>query len=140
MMKEWGDPLFCLYYEVKRLAARKKSGNTAQIVWKLAEPIAQELGLTEEQAYQLGSCFGSGMLHGATCGALSAALMVAGMKGCDTQQATALIHQFREDRQATDCAALLAQAREGNIPKKDHCDGLVLDMVAKLDELLTDRS
>ena len=45
-MKEWGDPLFCLYYEVKRLAARKKSGNTAQIVWKLAEPIAQELGLT----------------------------------------------------------------------------------------------
>lgn len=103
-------------------------------------PFAQELGLTEEQAYQLGSCFGSGMLHGATCGALSAALMVAGMKGCDTQQATALIHQFREDRQATDCAALLAQAREGNIPKKDHCDGLVLDMVAKLDELLADRS
>ena len=39
-----------------------------------------------------------------------------------------------------DCAALLAQAREGNIPKKDHCDGLVLDMVAKLDELLADRS
>lgn len=102
-------------------------------------PFAQELGLTEEQAYQLGSCFGSGMLHGATCGALSAALMVAGMKGCNTQQAAALIHQFRDDHQATDCAALLALAREGNIPKKDHCDGLVLEMVSKLDALLADR-
>ncbi len=98
-------------------------------------PFARELGLTEEQAYQLGSCFGSGMLHGATCGALSAALMVAGMKGCDTQQAAAMIHQFRDDHGATDCAALLATVRERNIPRKEHCDGLVLEMVAKLDQL-----
>ena len=31
-------------------------------------PFAGEAGLEEEQAYQLGAMFGSGMNHGATCG------------------------------------------------------------------------
>jgi ribosome maturation factor RimP len=44
-MKEWGDPLFCLYYEVKVLAAKKRAGNTVEIVRKLAQPIAEKLGL-----------------------------------------------------------------------------------------------
>ncbi|QEY35140.1 ribosome maturation factor RimP [Caproiciproducens galactitolivorans] len=45
-MKEWGDPLFCLYYEVNGLSNRKKGGNTVDVVWKLAAPIAAGLGLT----------------------------------------------------------------------------------------------
>lgn len=45
-MKEWGNPLFCLYFEVNELALKKKNGNTVDIVWKLAQPIAAELGLT----------------------------------------------------------------------------------------------
>ena len=45
-MKEWGDPLFCLYYEVKVLAAKKKTGNTVELVRKLAQPIAESLGLS----------------------------------------------------------------------------------------------
>ena len=44
-MKEWGNPLFCLHYEVKRLAAKKKGGNTVALVRRLAEPIARDLGL-----------------------------------------------------------------------------------------------
>ncbi len=41
---------------------------------------ADELGLTEEQALKLGSCFGSGMRKGEVCGACTGALMVLGMK------------------------------------------------------------
>ena len=41
---------------------------------------ADELGLTEEQALRLGSCFGSGMRKGEVCGACTGALMVLGMK------------------------------------------------------------
>ncbi len=45
-MKEWGDPLFCLYYEVNVLASKKKSGNTVETVRKFIQPYAEELGLS----------------------------------------------------------------------------------------------
>ena len=66
-MKEWGDPLFCLYcgqmarYENSRTlfggprtafrsapetGCRKKRGSTTEIVRALAQPLAAELGLT----------------------------------------------------------------------------------------------
>lgn len=44
-MKEWGDPLFCLYYEVKGLADGKKGG-VAEVVRKFVVPYAEELGLS----------------------------------------------------------------------------------------------
>ena len=37
---------------------------------------AEECGITEEQAFRLGSCFGSGMRKGNVCGACTGALMV----------------------------------------------------------------
>ena len=44
-MKEWGDPLFCLYYEVNGLADRKRGG-VAETVRKFVKPYAAELGLS----------------------------------------------------------------------------------------------
>lgn len=41
---------------------------------------ASELGLTEEQALKIASCFGSGFRKGGICGACSGALMVLGLK------------------------------------------------------------
>ena len=40
---------------------------------------AKELGLTEEKALKIASCFNSGMRKGEVCGACSGALMVLGM-------------------------------------------------------------
>ena len=40
---------------------------------------AEECGITEEQAFRIGSCFGSGMRKGQTCGACTGALMVLGL-------------------------------------------------------------
>ena len=40
---------------------------------------AEECGITEEQAFRLGSCFGSGMRKGNVCGACTGALMVLGL-------------------------------------------------------------
>lgn len=99
-------------------------------------PFAQELGLTQEQANALGAHFGSGMRHGSTCGAVSAALMVLGSLGCDEQQAGALLRRFREAHGALDCATLLKQSHERGEARKDHCDGLVLEMVQVLEEML----
>ena len=41
---------------------------------------SKELGLPEEQALKIGSCFGSGMRKGEVCGACTGALMVLGLK------------------------------------------------------------
>ena len=40
---------------------------------------AEECGITEEQAFRLGSCCGSGMRRGNVCGACMGALMVLGL-------------------------------------------------------------
>ena len=40
---------------------------------------ADECGITEEEAFRLGSCFGSGMRKGEVCGAVTGALMVLGL-------------------------------------------------------------
>ena len=100
-------------------------------------PFAPQVGLDKEQADKLGSFFGSGMLHGSTCGALSATLMILGMAGYDSKQASQIIHDFRRRHQATDCAALLTLAKEQRVARKAHCDGLVLEMAQLLEELFT---
>ena len=88
-------------------------------------PFAGEMGLSEEQAYALGAHFGSGMRHGSTCGALTGALMVLGTMGYGEQEAQAVLRAFREKNGCTDCARLLAAARERGEEKKPHCDRLV---------------
>lgn len=45
---------------------------------------SEECGITEEIAFRLGSCFGSGMRKGNVCGACTGALMVLGLKYGET--------------------------------------------------------
>ena len=54
-------------------------------------PFAGDMGMSQEQAYNLGAHFGAGMRHGSTCGALSGALMVLGAMGYGEQEAQALL-------------------------------------------------
>ena len=97
-------------------------------------PFGPEVGLTKEQADSLGAPFGAGMKMGSTCGALTAALMLLGMKGCSQEETSALIRRFREKHQDTNCSALLARAHQEGIPRKTHCDSLVLEMAQILEE------
>lgn len=41
---------------------------------------AEQFGVTEKQAFQIGACFGGGMCKGEVCGACTGALMILGMK------------------------------------------------------------
>ena len=100
----------------------------------LLVPFGPEVGLDKEQADALGANFGSGRRMGATCGVPTAALMLLGMKGATQQQTAELIRRFREKHGDTNCAALLTQAKEEGIPRKAHCDALVLEMAKILEE------
>ena len=56
---------------------------------------AREMGLTEQQAFDLGANFGSGMRCGSACGALTGGLMVLGMTNCPPERADAFRNEFR---------------------------------------------
>lgn len=94
---------------------------------------AEDMGLTEQQAFDLGANFGSGMRCGSVCGTLTGALMVLGMKGYDEEQSTAFLRRFQKDHGEINCAALLKKSHEAGIPRKEHCDGLVFEVVQMLD-------
>ena len=93
---------------------------------------AEDMGLTEEQAYSLGANFGSGMRCGSVCGALTGALMVLGMTNYPADQADAFRRRFLENHGEIDCAALLKKSHDAGIPRKEHCDGLVFEVVEML--------
>lgn len=95
---------------------------------------AEDMGLTEEQAYALGEGFGSGMQCGSVCGALTGGLMVLGMKHYPKEEIASLLRRFREDHGDVNCAALLKKSHEAGIPRKEHCDGLVFEVVEMLGE------
>ena len=120
-------------------ALRADTGVHYNCCQSILVPFAEEIGLTEERAYALGAHFGSGMRHGGTCGALSGTLMVLGLLGYDEKQAAALVGSFRQAHGATHCAALLKASHDRGIPRKQHCDGLVFEMVEALDRLLKER-
>ena len=88
----------------------------------------------------IGAHFGSGMRHGGTCGALSGGMMVLGLAGYPEQEAAALIRQMRERHGATDCATLLKASHDRGEVRKEHCDGLVYEMVALLEQILSRRN
>ena len=121
--------------EVKYLRT-EPDGRHYNCAQSLLVPFAPEFGLTPEEADKLGAFFGSGMLHGSTCGALSATLMLLGLAGYDSQTARQIIHDFRQRHQDTHCTALLTLAKEQGVPRKEHCDGLVLEMAQLLEEVL----
>ena len=96
-------------------------------------PFAQRMGLTEEQAFALGANFQGGMRCGAACGTLTGAMMVLGMTNYPPEQADAFRRQFVSEHGDVNCAALLKAAHERGIPRKEHCDGLVFEVVEALD-------
>ena len=96
-------------------------------------PFAQEMGITEEQAYNLGANFGSGMRCGSVCGALTGALMVLGMTNYPPEEADNFRKQFLEEHGNINCAALLKAAHDAGIPRKEHCDGLFFEVVEALE-------
>ena len=117
---------------------------------------AEELGLTEKQAFQVGSCFGGGMCKGEVCGACTGALMVLGMKygryisdDWDSQKrandiAEKFLEQFRMENGSYICSELLgcdiatvegkAYAREKKL-FSELCPRMVASAVKILEQL-----
>ena len=84
----------------------------------LAE-FADDLGITKDEAYRTASCFGSGMLLGSVCGAVTGAFIVIGMKhgnyglndlaqkGIVLSKRDEFVKRFGEEHGSVNCPELL---------------------------------
>ena len=101
-------------------------------------PFAKEMGMTEEQAYNLGYNFGAGMKRGSVCGAVTAGLMVMGMLGInDTKDLQAYHNAIKGNHDGyLDCRDLLASSAKKGEDKKAHCDGMVYEAVKLVEEFM----
>jgi len=102
-------------------------------------PFAGEMGLTEDQAFALGTNFNAGMRCGSVCGTLTGALMVLGSAGFAPGEADAFLRKFREGHGDINCAVLLKNSHDKGMERKAHCDGLVFEVVEALDQMLAAR-
>ena len=121
----------------KARALRQADGhyNCAQAV---LIPFAADAGLDEDAARRLAANFGSGMKRASVCGAITGGLMALGLFGADEPAVVGAYYQrLRQAHDGLfDCADLLRENQRQGLPKKEHCDGMVYECVALVEELL----
>ena len=102
---------------------------------------AEALGMDEDTLFRVGANFGSGMRIGSTCGAVTGALMVLGLAGAgDQEAATGLLRKVRVNHEGfLDCKDLLKLNMQTDLPKHEHCDGMVYELVGLTEAILRDR-
>ena len=101
-------------------------------------PFAEEMGLTKEQAFNLGFNFGGGMKRGSVCGAVTAGLMVLGMHGVnDVKILEEYHHAIKANHDdVLDCVDLLRISKEKGIEKKPHCDALIKEVIELVEKYI----
>ena len=101
-------------------------------------PFAPDAGVSEEQAYKLAANFGAGMKMASVCGAITGGLMALGLYGLEDPKT---IGEYYRRLNANhdgllDCASLLRVNKEQGREKKPHCDDMVFECVALVENLL----
>lgn len=97
-------------------------------------PFSEKLGLTEAQ--DLGSLFAGGMYCGATCGAITGALMALGLGGQKDPVGRDLVARFETRYGARDCTLLVARAQEQGVEKAEFCNAMIREAAAVVEETL----
>ena len=116
---------------------------------------SEDFGVTEKQALQIGSCFGSGMNKGEVCGACTGALMVLGLVHDDPKNRMAanentkrFLSAFRDANGSYLCNDLLGcdiRTPEGVQYARDHhlftefCPKMVASAVEILEDIIQGR-
>ncbi|MCD8146976.1 MAG: C-GCAxxG-C-C family protein [Clostridiales bacterium] len=130
-----------IYYE-RAKALRETVSPHYNCAQSVLLPFAEEAGLDRELALKLSSNFGSGMKCGSVCGAITGGLMALGLYGVeDGKTVGAYFRRLRANHEnCIECAQLLRLDRDkGNTNQKAHCDGMVYECVALVEEILREQ-
>lgn len=102
-------------------------------------PVAETMGIDHETAFKIGSPFRAGMLTGSVCGAVTGSLMALGLAGASDETVREFQRIIKERHEGdVSCAGLLDRwAQKGNDNRKPHCDGLCVECMALVEELLS---
>ena len=116
----------------------------------VVEVFSEELGLSKEDAFKIGACFGSGMRRGEVCGACTGALMAIGLKygeskaTCD-ELSNKFFEGFKKENGHYICRDLLGcdistpegveYARDNNL-FKEICPKMVASAVEIMEDIL----
>ena len=113
--------------------------NCAQAVFA---PFAEQAGLSFEQSVAITQAFGGGMHMGSVCGAITGGLMALGVLGiADNQTVAAFNRRMKAQHDGLfTCADLLRVNAEVGGQKKAHCDAMVFEAVALVEELLAEHA
>lgn len=136
----WEDRTMSAYLE-KAAALR----NAHDVHYNCAQaaliPFAADADIAEDTAYRLAANFGAGMKRASVCGAITGGLMALGLLGLDDPATVGEYYRrLRENHDGLfDCADLLRADRERGGDKKTHCDGMVYECVALVEELARDK-
>lgn len=105
-------------------------------------PFAADAGISQETAMKLGANFGGGMHRASVCGAITGGLMALGLMGVDDKKALAEYHGRLKERHEgfLDCSELLKINKEKGGEKKPHCDNMVYECVALVEEILREKN
>ena len=104
-------------------------------------PFAEEAGFTEAQVMAFAANFSGGMKRAGTCGAVTGAMMTLGLFGIeDMQSVKEFYSRFKETHEGClECADLISIGKEKGLEKKPHCDILVYESIAILEDMLRAR-
>ncbi len=104
-------------------------------------PFATELGLEEEMVAALCENFGSGLKVGSLCGAIVGGLMALGLHGIqDPASIKRYYDAFRENHAGClDCKDLLRINAEAKRPQKEHCDDMIYEAVALVEQMIKEK-
>ncbi len=90
--------------------------------------------IDKKTAYNIGNHFGGGMKVGATCGALSGALIVLGNLDVSNNDVKQYIEKFEDIHGDINCKQLLLKVDE-NLSREKLCSGLVKYCIEQIEEL-----
>ena len=128
-------------YSEKAIALRNDPNTHHNYAQAVFMTFANDAGLTDEQAFNISSNFGSGMKIASVCGAITGGLMALGLFGLNSPDVINAYYQALRTNHDSHllCADLLRINKEAGREKKPHCDEMVYECVALVENLLRER-
>ena len=101
-------------------------------------PFSEAFGIPSDMAMKFAAGFGGGMKRGGICGAVTGSVMAFGFFGVDDPRNLGRFYRkIQENHEGfLECRDLLRINMEKGLEKKPHCDALVYEAIAGVEELV----
>ena len=127
--------------KMKTVSIEEEKQGNGKISGTSLAAFGPDAGLPEEAACRITANFGSGMKMGETCGAVTGGLMALGLYGIEEGATVGgFCRAVRENHSGClNCRDLLRMNREAGRPQKPHCDDMVYECTALVEQILQEK-